>query len=136
MSGMPIFDIAGSALAAQSVRLNAVASNLANADDVSGDPATVYRPREAVFSAMSVDPANPSLAGVRTSGVMESQAPPIKRYEPGNPLADGTGYVYAPDIDPVAQMVNMISSSRAYQADVEVVNTAKELAMSTLSMGH
>jgi len=135
MSSLPIFDIAGSALSAQSVRLNTVASNLANADDVSGDPASVYRPREAVFSALVSDPMNPGVAGVRTNGVVESQSAPVKRFEPGNPLADGQGYVYAPDIDPVAQMVNMISSSRAYQDDVEMVNTAKELALSTLSMG-
>ncbi len=136
MSSLPILDIAGSALSAQSVRLNAVASNLANTDDVSGDPNTVYRPREAVFSALVPDPANPGVAGVRTDGVLESTSPPVKRYEPGNPVADGQGYVYAPDIDPVAQMVNMISSSRAYQDDVEMVNTAKELALSTLSLGN
>jgi flagellar basal-body rod protein FlgC len=136
MSSLSIFDIAGSALAAQSIRLNTVASNLANADDVSGDPSTVYRPREAMFSAMPVDPANPGLAGVRSGNVLESQSPPVKRYEPGNPVADGQGYIYAPDIDPVAQMVNMISSARAYQDDVEVVNTAKELALSTLSLGN
>lgn len=135
MSGLPIFDIAGSALAAQSVRLNAVASNLANASNVSGDPNAVYKPREAYFTATAVDPSNPALAGVQASGIVESDAPPLKRYEPGNPLADAQGYVYAPDIDPVAQMVNMISSARAYQADVEVVNTAKELALSTLNLG-
>ena len=134
MSGLPIFDIAGSALAAQTVRLNTVASNLANADSVSGDPNSVFRPRETVFSTVP-DPNNAGLAGVQASGVVESTAPPVKRYEPGNPLADGQGYVYAPDIDPVAQMVNMISSARAYQSDVEVINTAKELALSTLNLG-
>ena len=68
-------------------------------------------------------------------GIEESKAEPIKRYQPGHPMADAEGYVYAPDIDPVAQMVNMISASRSYQASVEVLNTAKELAMSTLMMG-
>jgi flagellar basal-body rod protein FlgC len=135
MSGLPIFDIAGSALAAQSIRLNTVASNLANADSVSGDPGTVYRPREAIFVATATDPSNPSLAGVQVDGIVESNTPPLKRYDPGHPLADGQGYIYAPDVDPVAQMVNMISSSRAYQADVEMVNTAQQLALSTLNMG-
>ena len=130
-----IFDIAGSALAAQSTRLNTVASNLANVNDVSGDPNTVYKPHEVVFSAQATDP-NRGLAGVRTDGVVETNSAPIKRYEPGNPLADGQGYVYAPDIDPVAQMVNMISSARAYQDNVEVLNTAKELALSTLNLGN
>lgn len=135
MSGMSIFDIAGTALSAQSTRLNTVASNLANASDVSGDPAKVYKPRDVVFSAMTSEAPNSGLAGVRTDGVVEMNTPPIKRFEPGNPLADGQGYVYAPDIDPVAQMVNMISSARAYQDNVEVLNTAKELALSTLNLG-
>ena len=134
MSGLPIFDVAGSALAAQSVRLNTVASNLANADSTSGDPSKVYRAREPVFAAYQTG-ADPSLAGVQVLRVEESQAPPVKRYEPGNPAADAQGYVYAPDIDPVAQLVNMISASRAYQADVEMLNTAKELALSTLNIG-
>ncbi|MDC8012843.1 flagellar basal body rod protein FlgC [Tahibacter soli] len=134
MSGLPIFDVAGSALAAQSVRLNTVASNLANVDSTSGDPAKVYRAREPVFAAFQVGD-DPSLAGVQVTRVDESRSPPLKRYEPGNPAADAQGYVYAPDIDPVAQLVNMISASRAYQADVEMVNTAKELALSTLNLG-
>src|ERR1700760_2206735 len=134
MSGLPIFDIAGSALAAQTVRLNTVASNLANTDSVTGDANSAYKAREAVFQSLP-DPSNPGLAGVQTMGINESNLPPVKRYEPGNPIADAQGYVYAPNIDPVAQMVNMISSARAYQADVEVINTAKELALSTLSLG-
>lgn len=136
MSDLGIFDIAGSALAAQSTRLNTVASNLANVNDVSGDPANVYKPREVMFSAQATGEPGRGLAGVRTDGVVEQNTPPVKRYEPGNPLADGQGYVYAPDIDPVAQMVNMISSARAYQDNVEVLNTAKELALSTLNLGN
>jgi len=134
MSGLPIFDIAGSAMAAQTVRLNTVASNLANTDSVTGDANTAYRARETVFSAV-VDQTNPGLAGVNAGQITESNLPPLKRFEPGNPVADAQGYVYAPNIDPVAQMVNMISSARAYQADVEVINTAKELALSTLNLG-
>lgn len=136
MSDLGIFDIAGSGLAAQSTRLNTVASNLANVNDVSGDPSNVYKPREVIFSAQTTGEPGRGLAGVRTDGVVEQDTPPVKRYEPGNPLADGQGYVYAPDIDPVAQMVNMISSARAYQDNVEVLNTAKELALSTLNLGN
>ena len=135
MSFKDISQIAGSAMAAQTVRLNTVASNMANANNVSGDPSTVYRARQAVFTATPLDPNNPAVAGVQVNGVTESDASPLKHYDPGNPLADGQGYVYAPDIDPVAQMVDMISSARAYQADVEVVNTAKDLALSTLNLG-
>jgi flagellar basal-body rod protein FlgC len=134
MSNLPIFDVAGSAMNAQSVRLSTIASNLANADSVSGDPNAVFRARQPVFSAEPVA-GNPALAGVQVDAVSESTAAPIKRYEPGHPLADAQGYVYAPDIDPVAQMVDLISASRSYQANVEVFNSAKELALATLNMG-
>ena len=134
MSNLPIFDVAGSAMTAQSVRLSTIASNLANADSVSGDPTAVFRAKQPVFSTEAVA-GNPALAGVRVTEVSESTAAPLKRYEPGHPLADAQGYVYAPDIDPVAQMVDLISASRSYQANVEVFNSAKELAMATLNMG-
>jgi flagellar basal-body rod protein FlgC len=134
MSSLPIFDVAGSAMTAQSVRLNTVASNLANANSVAGTPEAVYRAKQPVFSAEVVG-SDPALAGVRVTEVRESDAAPLRRYEPSHPLADAQGYVYAPDIDPVAQMVDMISASRSYQANVEVFNTAKELANATLMMG-
>ena len=134
MSNLPIFDVAGSAMNAQSVRLSTIASNLANADSVSGDPAAVFRAKQPVFTTEAVA-GNPALFGVQVKEVSESTAAPLKRYEPGHPLADAQGYVYAPDIDPVAQMVDLISASRSYQANVEVFNSAKELAMATLNMG-
>ena len=133
MSNLPIFDIAGSALQAQSVRLSTLASNLANAGSVAGSPEETYRPLEPVFRAVSH--ADPALTGVEVSGIVERSTPPLQRYEPGHPLADAEGYVYAPDVDPVSQMVNLISASRSYQAGVEVLNTAKELAVATLGMG-
>jgi flagellar basal-body rod protein FlgC len=135
MSSLKIFDIAGSAMAAQSVRLNTVASNLANAGNVTGDPNTVYKPVEPVFQTQMLDASQPGIGGVRVTRIEQSDAEPLKRYEPGNPLADAQGYVYAPDIDPIAQMVNMISAARAYQADVEMLNTSKELALATLNVG-
>lgn len=133
MSSLPIFDVAGSALSAQSVRINTLASNLANADSVSGDPNAVYKPRDPLFRATAM--GDESLQGVQVLGIEESKNAPLKRYDPGHPQADGDGYVYAPDIDPVAQMVNLISASRSYQAGVEMINTAKELALATLSLG-
>ncbi|WP_395790922.1 flagellar basal body rod protein FlgC [Aquimonas sp.] len=135
MSTLKIFDIAGSAMAAQSVRLNTVASNLANAGNVTGDPNTVYKPVEPVFQTQMLDASQPGIGGVRVTRIEQSDAEPLKRYEPGNPLADAQGYVYAPDIDPIAQMVNMISAARAYQADIEMLNTSKELALATLNVG-
>lgn len=134
MSNLPIFDIAGSALQAQSVRMSTIASNLSNADSVAGSPEAVYKPLEPIFQAVT-SREDRNLTGVQVKEVTQSQAAPIKRYEPNHPLADSEGYVYAPDVDPVAQMVNLISTSRNYQAGVEMLNTAKELALATLTMG-
>jgi len=133
MSSNPIFDVAGSGMQAQSTRLNTIASNLANAENLSGNPATVYKPREPVFSVKAMGD-DASAVGVGVDSVIESSALPAKRYEPGHPLADKDGYVYAPDIDPVAQMVNLISAARSFQANVEVLNTAKELTIATLNL--
>ncbi len=134
MSNLPIFDVAGSALQAQSVRLNTIASNLSNADSIASSPDAVYKPIEPVFKAVPAS-GDGSLTGVQVKQIEQTNAAPIKRYDPGHPLADADGYVYAPDVDPVAQMVNLISASRNYQAGVEVLNTAKDLALATLTMG-
>ena len=141
MSSFKIFDIAGSGLSAQSVRLNTVASNLANADSVSGDPATVYKARHPVFQAIqqqlqgAANPDNQSEATVRVAGIVESQAAPQMRYDPGNPLANAQGNVYAPNVNVIEEMTDMISASRAYQDNVEVMNTSKDLMLATLKLG-
>jgi flagellar basal-body rod protein FlgC len=133
-SSFRIFDIAGSAMAAQSVRLSTVASNLANADAVGSAPDSVFKAHLPMFKT-APEVAGAQTPGVRVTGVVESQAPAEKRYEPGNPLADGEGFVYAPNVNVVEQMVDMISASRSYQNNVEVMNTAKELALKTLTLG-
>lgn len=133
-SSFRIFDIAGSAMSAQSVRLSTVASNLANADAIGSDPNSVFKAHLPVFKT-APELAGQQTPGVRVTGVVESQAPADKRYEPGNPLADGDGYVYAPNVNVVEQMVDMISASRSYQNSVEVMNTAKQLALKTLTLG-
>ena len=143
MSSFKAFDIAGSGMAAQSVRLNTTASNLANAESVSGDPAKVYKPRHPIFEAVRASlagqGAGPQAGGgdaaVRVRGIYESTAAPAARYEPGNPLANEQGYVYAPSVNAVEEMVNMISASRSYQNNVEVMNTSKELLLATLRLG-
>jgi flagellar basal-body rod protein FlgC len=134
MSSLPIFDVAGSALAAQSVRLNTIASNLANADTVGRTPDGAYKPIEPTFEIAPL-PGQAGMSGVKVLRVDPSEKPAIKRYEPGHPMADAEGYIYAPDVDPVAQMVNLISASRGYQANVEVLNSARELALATLTIG-
>jgi flagellar basal-body rod protein FlgC len=139
MSSFKIFDVAGSGLAAQSVRLNTVASNLANADSVSGDPATVYKARHPVFqavrAALGAGSSPGSAAAVRVSAIVESGTPPTVHSDPGNPLADAQGNVYSPNVNVIEEMTDMISASRAYQDNVEVMSTAKDLMLATLKLG-
>jgi flagellar basal-body rod protein FlgC len=135
MSGFRIFDIAGSGMSAQSVRLNTVASNLANAESTSGDPSKVYRARHPVFQAIDTGKPEDIGASVKVRDVVENQAAPDKRYDPGNPLADGDGYIYAPNVNTVEEMVDMITASRSYQNNVEVLNTARSQMLATLKLG-
>ena len=138
MSMFSIFNVAGSGMAAQSLRLNTVASNLANADSVAGTPAAAYRSREPLLAEtqpQTGSSADAAGAGVQVLGVTESQAAIPSRYEPGNPLADANGYVYASNVNPVDELVNMISASRSYQNNVEVMNTTKQLMVKTLDIG-
>ena len=136
MSSFRIFDIAGSGMAAQSVRLNTVASNLANAESVSSTPEGAYKARHPVFEAVRGQLAAGGVdAAVRVRGIVEDQAAPEARYQPGNPLANEEGYVFAPNVNVVEEMVDMISASRAYQNNVEVMNTSKELLLATLRLG-
>jgi flagellar basal-body rod protein FlgC len=137
MSTMSIFQIAGSALAAQSQRMNVSASNMANADSVAGPNGQPYRARQVVFqmTPQAGQSYAQAVGGVEVAKVVESSAPPRMQYDPKNPLANPEGYVAMPDIDVVAETVNMISASRSYQANVEVINTAKSLMMKTLAIG-
>ncbi|MBT8144758.1 MAG: flagellar basal body rod protein FlgC [Gammaproteobacteria bacterium] len=136
MSMFKVFDIAGSGMAAQTVRLNTTASNMANTDVVSDSAATVYRSRQPVFSTW-LDPLqpDPAAAGVRVLGIATSDAQPQKHYEPAHPSADDEGYVYRSNVDPVEEMVNMMSAARSYQNNVEILNTTKDLLLRTLNLG-
>lgn len=138
MSLFKIFDIAGSSLSAQSLRLNTTASNMANADTVNSTPQQAYRARQPVFaavmSALGGDPQETNVA-VKVLGIVESQAPVRSQYEPNNPLADARGYVYTSNVNPIEEMANMISASRSYQSNLEVINTSKQLMLRTLAMG-
>lgn len=133
MSMFNVFQIAGSALTAQSMRLNTVASNLANADSAASADGQTYRAKQVLFAAQPVNGAQ--AVGVRVLGVVESNAPQRVVYEPGNPMANEEGYVNMPNVNVVEEMVNMISASRAYQNNVEMMNTAKTLMMRTLALG-
>lgn len=151
MSLFNIFDIAGSGLSAQSVRLNATASNIANAEAASSSTGEVYRGRHPLFApvladalkagqAGELDVADPDRQrnggmGVQVLGVVESNAPAQLRYEPDHPLADDAGYVAYPNVNVVEEMANMISASRSFQANVETLNSARAMAERLLTMG-
>ena len=141
MSVFKVFDVAGSAMNAQSLRLNMTASNMANAETVAGNPEEAYRAKQPVFAAamQAVQGGNPSeraATGVAMRDVVESDAPNKPLHMPGHPEADDNGYVYRSNVNTVEEMVNMISASRSYQNNVEVMNTSKELALQTLQLGH
>jgi flagellar basal-body rod protein FlgC len=133
MSMFNVFTIAGSALNAQQMRLNTTASNLANADSVVGADGQPYRAKQVVFAAMPV--AGKAAQGVQVTQVVESAAPMRLVYDPSNPAANGEGYVEMPNVNVVEEMVNMISASRSYQNNVEVMTTARTLLQRTLAIG-
>ena len=133
MSLLKIFDVASSAVSAQSQRLNVVASNLANADTVAGPDGSAYKARQVVFQTALMGPT--ASAGVRVSTITEDQTAGRRVHDPKHPGADAEGYVTYSNVNPVEEMVNMISASRSYQNNVEVMNTAKSLLQKTLQMG-
>ena len=137
MSLFKVFDVAGSAMNAQSVRLNVTASNLANAGSVNGDPDKVYRARQPVFASFeeSLAAAGSGVAGVQLEGIVESSAPLQVQYQPQHPDADENGNVYLSNVNAVEEMVNMMSASRSYQNNVELINTTRDLLLQTLSLG-
>ena len=137
MPSMNIFDIASSGMNAQNLRLNLVASNLANADSVSSSINETYVSRQPVFAAQFkniLDKKN-AATGVRVLGVVESEAPLKMEYAPNHKMANEEGYIFKPNVNVIEEMANMMSASRSYQNNVEVFNTTKELMLQTLRMG-
>lgn len=133
MSLFNIFNVAGSGMAAQSQRLNAVASNLANADSTTSADGKPYRAKQVIFSATPMGGAD--VQGVKVVRVAEDASPMKMVYDPKHPMADAKGYVAMPNVNVVDEMVNMISASRAYQNNVDVLNTSKTLLLKTLTIG-
>ena len=132
MSLFNIFNVAGSGMAAQAQRLNVVASNLANADSATGANGQPYRAKQVVFSAT---PVEGGAQGVKVTAVVEDNSPIKMVYDPKHPMADERGYVAMPNVDVVGEMVNMISASRAYQNNVEVMNASKTMLLKTMTIG-
>ena len=143
MSLMQIFDIAGSGMSAQSLRLNTTASNMANANSAASSADQTYRARHPVFAPMFNDAmagmysgaTGAASAGVRVAGVVEDSRPLQPRFEPGHPLANEEGFVYYPNVDIVEEMTNMISSSRAFQLNVDVMTAARTMMQRVMSLG-
>ena len=142
MSLSSIFDIAGSGMNAQSVRLNTTASNIANAESASSSSEEVYRGRHPVFNTALIQEMQGGMnlpqrnaLGVEVAGVVESDAPLQQRYEPDHPLANEEGYVLYPNVNVVEEMTNMISASRSFQVNIEVMNAAKQMLQRTLTLG-
>lgn len=150
MSFNQVFDIAGSAMSAQSIRLNTTASNLANAETASSSTEEVYRARKPVFSAVQADAMGGSDgnfgdaafsqeqragAGVQVDGIVESDVALEQRYQPDHPKADDNGYVYYPNVNVVEEMADMKSASRSFQTNVEVMNTAKSMMQRVMTLG-
>jgi flagellar basal-body rod protein FlgC len=136
MSLFNVFNTAGSALNAETIRLNTTASNLAN-----GDPSKIYRARHPVFQTMMDNSAanfdqEDAGVGVRVLGVVESTAPPLMRYQPDNPAANKDGYVFSSNVNSIEEMTNMISANRTFATNVDAINTARDLLLKTISMGH
>lgn len=133
MSMFSIFSVSGSAVSAQSQRLNVVASNLANAEATAGPDGQGYKGRQVVFETVPM--GSDASSGVRVKSITESDAPLRRNFNPTHPSADADGYVTQSNVNAVEEMVDMISASRSYQNNVEVMNTAKTLLLKTLQMG-
>jgi flagellar basal-body rod protein FlgC len=137
MKPINIFDVAGRAMAAQQVRLNTVASNLANANTVASTPEEAYRAMRPVFETVyaGTTATGRGVATVDTVAIARSDATPEKRFQPHHPLADKDGYVFAASVDTNEELVDMLEASRQYQNNIEVLSTAKSLMLKTISIG-
>ena len=138
MSLFSAIDVSATALEAQTLRLNTISSNLANANTVSGDPKAAYRAQHVVFETMYSEAQQTfaeTNAGVQVSEVVLSELPARQEYSPGHPLADENGFIYRSTVNSVEEIANMVEASRSYQSNVEAMNTVKQLILRTLTLG-
>ena len=138
MSMFDTMSIASTALTAQTAKLNTVAQNLANANTVASTPEAAYTAQAPLFRAIldgEIDPNDASQLGVMVDGIIEVGGPALQEFNPGHPLADENGYIYKPDIDAATEMADMMQASRSFQNSIEAINTAKQLALRTLTLG-
>lgn len=130
-----VFDVAGTGMSAQQLRMNTTASNMANADSINGTEEEAYRSRHPHFQAVMDQAGNPESVGVTVDNIVRSDTPVEQRYKPDHPEADEDGYVYVSNVNPIEEMANMMSASQTYQNNVEVLNTTRDLMQRTLQIG-
>ncbi|QKI89586.1 flagellar basal body rod protein FlgC [Thiomicrorhabdus xiamenensis] len=135
MSLFKVLDISATGMHAQTVRLNTVASNMANVDSVSSNAEDTYRSKQPVFQTILEDSINQPASGVRVKEIVENQAPLKMEYNPNHPMANDEGYIYRPNVNIVEEMANMMSASRSYETNIEVMNTSKQLLLRTIQLG-
>ncbi|WP_029407149.1 flagellar basal body rod protein FlgC [Thiomicrorhabdus sp. Milos-T2] len=135
MSMFKILDISATGMHAQTVRLNTIASNMANVDSISSNKDEVYKSKQPVFQTILEGNMHEPTGGVRVKEIVESQAPSLMEYNPNHPMADEKGYIYRPNVNVVEEMANMMSASRSYETNIEVMNTSKQLLLRTIQLG-
>jgi len=135
MSMFKILDISATGMHAQTVRLNTIASNMANVDSVSSNKDETYKSKQPVFQTILEGNMHEPTGGVRVKEVVESQAPSIMEYNPNHPMSDEKGYIYRPNLNVIEEMANMMSASRSYETNIEVMNTSKQLLLRTIQLG-
>ncbi|MBN2647040.1 MAG: flagellar basal body rod protein FlgC [Thiotrichales bacterium] len=135
MSLFRVLDISATGMHAQTVRLNTIASNMANVDSVSSNAQETYRSKQPVFATLMEDALNQPASGVRVKEIIESQAPLPMEYNPNHPMANDEGYIFRPNVNIVEEMANMLSASRSYESNIEVMNTSKQLLLRTIQLG-
>ncbi|WP_127470434.1 flagellar basal body rod protein FlgC [Thiomicrorhabdus aquaedulcis] len=135
MSMFNILDISATGLHAQTVRLNTIASNMANVDSVSSNKEDTYRSKQPIFQTILNGAKNEPTGGVRIKEIVENQEPLKMEYSPNHPMANGDGYIFKPNVNIVEEMANMMSASRSYETNIEVMNTSKQLLLRTIQLG-
>ncbi len=135
MSMFKVLDISGSGLHAQTIRLNTIASNMANVDSISSNADTTFRGKKPIFETILDSATGLPTGGVRVRDIVENQAPLKMEFSPNHPMANGEGYIFRPNVNVVEEMTDMMSASRTFQTNIEVMNTAKQLLLRTIQIG-
>ncbi len=135
MSMFPTLDISATGMHVQTVRLNTIASNMANVDSISSNSDETYRSKQPVFKTILNEETGRPAGGVMIDDIVESEAPAIMEYSPNHPMADEDGYIFRPNVNVVEEMANMMDASRTYETNIEVMNTTKQILLKTIQMG-